>query len=406
MVRIGRKWWARKIVAGHGRTISRPLWPGSVQRFPLAYVRTGPRSSLPAVVIPGGPGLASVLPYRSFRASAVKHGLDVIMIEHRGVGLSGRTAAGVHLPEEALTVELAADDVAAVLDDATVDRAVIVGSSYGSYLAQAVAVRHPDRVEALVLDSPILSVAADLAMTRTYWRRLLWEGEPPAMAGVAQFLRQLVESGEPWHALSAVVQTTFEHAGPVTLERLLRARSRGRLGWLWNGIARLSVELERVRIAFYTEPEAVAGIAYRQLGFGLPPDGHPLDPQLVFAAVAAGQPRYAGEPFDLTVEVPAYSWPTVVVSGDRDLRTPPPVAERIAEFAPRGVLVRLTETGHSALDTHGQALVAVIAATLAGEADRLPLRADQISGSPRRGAAELLRKALSIAVRTAAHSLR
>ncbi|CAN5132271.1 hypothetical protein BH24ACT10_BH24ACT10_19310 [soil metagenome] len=42
-----------------------------------------------------------------------------------------------------MTVELAADDVAAALNDAGLERAVVYGSSYGTYLSQAFSVRHP-----------------------------------------------------------------------------------------------------------------------------------------------------------------------------------------------------------------------------------------------------------------------
>ena len=41
-------------------TVRRPVTPGGTQRFDLFYVRTGPLSAHPVVVIPGGPGVASV----------------------------------------------------------------------------------------------------------------------------------------------------------------------------------------------------------------------------------------------------------------------------------------------------------------------------------------------------------
>lgn len=34
--------------------------------FDLAYVRTGPPTATPMVVVPGGPGLGSVLPYGGY----------------------------------------------------------------------------------------------------------------------------------------------------------------------------------------------------------------------------------------------------------------------------------------------------------------------------------------------------
>ena len=84
--------------------------------FELAYVRIGPRTGTPTVVIPGGPGLGSVLPYRGLRPRAARRGLDLIMVEHRGVGLSRTDLAGRDLPVSAMRVAAVAGDIAAVLD--------------------------------------------------------------------------------------------------------------------------------------------------------------------------------------------------------------------------------------------------------------------------------------------------
>src|SRR5690348_9944804 len=50
-----------------------------------------------------------------------------------------------------VTIEDLADDVACVLDDALVDRAVLIGHSMGVQVALETYRRHPDRVAALVL---------------------------------------------------------------------------------------------------------------------------------------------------------------------------------------------------------------------------------------------------------------
>ena len=68
--------------------------------------------------------------------------------------------------------------------------------------------------------------------------------------------------------------------------------------------------------------------------------------------------------------MPRFGWPTVVISGGRDLTTPPAVAERIADLIPGAVLVRLATTGHSVLDTKESAALPGQAATL----DTLPNR--------------------------------
>jgi pimeloyl-ACP methyl ester carboxylesterase len=162
----------------HGHVLHRPVHGPGGPTFPLTYLRTVGGSGTPIVVLPGGPGVASVVPYAGLRERAALRGLGVLMVEHRGVGLSRRTAAGDDLPVDAVTIGHAVDDLAAVLDDAGVGRAVLYGSSYGTYLAQCFGARHPDRVAGTVLDSPVLSSRA-VHDARADLRRLLWEGTGP-----------------------------------------------------------------------------------------------------------------------------------------------------------------------------------------------------------------------------------
>ena len=68
----------------------------------------------------------------------------VIAIDNRGTGRSDK-------PKRPWTMGTMADDVAAVLDDAGIDKAFVVGISMGGMIAQHVALRHPDRVRGLVL---------------------------------------------------------------------------------------------------------------------------------------------------------------------------------------------------------------------------------------------------------------
>ncbi|MEV4105976.1 alpha/beta fold hydrolase [Nonomuraea sp. NPDC049649] len=89
-------------------------------------MRSGTGRGTPVLMTPGGPGVASVVPYRGLRKQAARRKLDVLMVEHRGVGLSRTDTTGVDLAVEQVTLENAADDLAAVLDAAGVERAVVV----------------------------------------------------------------------------------------------------------------------------------------------------------------------------------------------------------------------------------------------------------------------------------------
>ena len=86
--------------------------------------------------------------------------------------------------------------------------------------------------------------------------------------------------------------------------------------------------------------------------------------------IASGDmPDFESEPFDLVTAMPKFTWPTAVISGGRDLTTPPAVADRIAELIPGAVLVRLPTAGHSVLDTREQAALRIAAEVCDGGAE-------------------------------------
>jgi proline iminopeptidase len=362
------------------RAVRRPIRPAGDQEFDLFYVRTGRKSVYPLVIIPGGPGAASVALYRGFRRRAASKGLDVIMVEHRGVGMSRHDDSGADLPPEALTIGQVVDDVAAVLDDAQVETAVVYGTSYGTYVAAGVGVRHPHRVHAMILDSPVLS-AHDIDAVREATRRLLWDGDNPETADLAAKVRELVDQDMLSPEATQLAAAVYGFAGPALLRRQLDLLLAGRRA-LWSTLG-IGVRFLFERKAPYRhEPDLVGRIGYRELNYAAAPDGKPLDPAVAFREFAVDTTEFEAEPFDLVDAMPKFSWPTVVISGGRDLITPPVVARRIASLIPGAVLVNLATAGHSVIDLRERAALDIIKATYDGTSSGLPARSKKLDSRP------------------------
>ncbi|OMB94007.1 alpha/beta hydrolase [Mycobacterium sp. NS-7484] len=387
------------------RAVRRPVSPGSDEQFDLFYVRAGRKSAQPAVLIPGGPGVASIQPYRALRRRAALAGFDVIMIEHRGVGMSRHTDAGADLPPAAITVEQVIDDIAAVLDDAGVHQAMVYGTSYGSYLAAGFGVRHRDRVAAMVLDSPVLSTA-DIEAMRAAIRGLLWEGNDPETAALAPKVRRLVAEGTLAAKGGELIGLLYGFGGAALLDRQLDLLLRGRTV-VWSALRRLS-GLSTRKAPYRNEVDLVGRIAFRELNYAGVPDGLPLDPALDMADMIGSAKFYEpfeAEPFDLTAELPGFDWPTVVLSGGRDLTTPPAIAERIAQLVPGAVLVRMPTVVHSVLDTRERAAFAVIRAVKEGAAEQLSAVAAELDALPARAVVRTAVRAISVAIAVEAVTL-
>ncbi|HXL60765.1 MAG TPA: alpha/beta fold hydrolase [Mycobacterium sp.] len=353
---------------------------GGDDEFDLFYVRTGRKSPHPLVIIPGGPGAASIALYRGFRRRAAAEGLDVIMVEHRGVGMSRHDDSGADLPPDALTIDQVVDDVAAVLEDAQVDNAVIYGTSYGTYVAAGVGVRYPDRVHGMILDSPVLS-ANDIDAVRDATRRLLWDGGTAETADLAPKVRQLVDQEMLSPAATQLAAAVYGLAGPRVLRRQLDLLLAGRR-WLWSAMDRAARFLFERKAPYRHERDLVGRIGYRELNYGAVPDGKPLDPAVAFREFATDATEFEAEPFDLVDEMPKFTWPTVVISGGRDLITPPAVAYRIASLIPGAVLVNLATAGHSVIDLREHAALAIVKATYDGASAGLPARANKLDSTP------------------------
>ncbi len=115
-------------------------------RFPRIYYRVERPvpSTEPPVVFIQGLGLSSRFWFDVPALVRAETGRTTVILDNRGTGQSDR----VRRP---CTIATMADDVIAVLDDNSIEKAVIVGISLGGMVAQEVALRHPSRTAGLVL---------------------------------------------------------------------------------------------------------------------------------------------------------------------------------------------------------------------------------------------------------------
>jgi proline iminopeptidase len=106
---------------------------------------------------------------------------------------------------------------------------------------------------------------------------------------------------------------------------------------------------------------------------------------------------FDAEPYNLIAAMPKFSWPTVVVSGGRDLITPRAVAEEIVSLIPNSVLVDLATAGHSAIDARERAALDIVEALYDGDISPLTARGTELDAVPASLAIRLLIGALGAA---------
>lgn len=362
------------------RSLRRP-YMGAVPAFDLAYLRPAPGRGPVVLQIAGGPGIAVPLMYRSFRTDAAERGLDVIMVEHRGVGLSRAALDGTDLPREAITSSAVVDDLLAVLDAEGIDQAIISGASYGSYLAAALAVTAPERVAGLVLDSTVLG-AADVHEVRAWSRALLRDGAIPEAAHVARKIRILLERDhlDP-DPLGQAATTLFEAGGTDLLERWLDQLVVRRSPLMLRTVRAIQAHDTGQRLPHVVEVDLVAQIAYGELDYAAEPDGKIFDPSPMLAM--AGAPPFTGEHFALRRQLTGVTAPAVVIGGSRDLRTPPTIAALAARTLPDALRLEIPGHGHSALDTRPGVLLDVLCALGEGRRDDLAGRGAELAARHR-----------------------
>lgn len=114
----------------------------------LAATADGPRERPALIVLHGGPGFDhwALRGYFDRFADVVQ----VIYLDHRG---NGRSRGGNGSDPTHWNLKQWGDDIAAFADALGLDRPIVLGQSFGGFVAQSYAIRHPGHARGLIFSS-------------------------------------------------------------------------------------------------------------------------------------------------------------------------------------------------------------------------------------------------------------
>ncbi|HLL22691.1 MAG TPA: alpha/beta hydrolase [Kofleriaceae bacterium] len=194
-----------------------------------------------------------------------------------------------------VTIEDLADDVACVLDDALVERAVLIGHSMGVQVALETYRRHPDRVAGLVL-----------------------------VCGAPSHPLKTFRGSDVLEDVLPVVQKWIQRV-PGVINRVTRAVLPTRLAY--EVASRLEIRRELIDPAdFMPYLEGMARIDAR-----------------LFVAMLSAAGQHSAEDLLPTIDVPV-----LVVAGGRDGFTPPERSRAMANAIPGAELLEIENGSHTA----------------------------------------------------------
>jgi pimeloyl-ACP methyl ester carboxylesterase len=376
----------------------------------------------------GGPGQAAI-PFAAKIALNIAPALatrDLVVFDQRGTGASNQLrCAGTSTPSSCAnsigpsraffrTAE-SVEDIEQIRVQGGYSKLVLYGTSYGTKVAEAYAAKYPQNVEALVLDSVVLPEGPDVFDRSTFQR------VGPALRALCASNRCRGITGDPRGDMAALVRRLERTPirGPVvtstghTIRRSLtatdivdvllqgdfdpslRADMPAAVRSALRGDVRPILRLrERAGAGESNDDTISVGLfATTTCEEGVFPWDHADPPQIrADEAVRAAQsiPRAELGPFDARVALlsgtaplcvtwpnaapnpvapgPLPNVPTLIISGEADLRTPFTDARRLAARIPDAQFIGVPFVGHSVLggDTSGCAQRAV-AAFFAGQ---------------------------------------
>jgi pimeloyl-ACP methyl ester carboxylesterase len=250
----------------------------AVDGGPLATYRLGAaRADAPAVLAIHG--ITSTSRTWLATARALNDRVALIAVDLRGRGASSALPPPVGLDAHAR-------DMLAVLDAAGLQRAVVVGHSLGAYIAARLAVRHPERVAALVLVDGGLTIRESVGAEPA---RFVEDFLGPTFERLQMTFESLAAYQAWWAAHPAVVNADVSRADLDAYAAHDLAGEPPRM--------RSSITPEVVRddgLDLFGEPDAArltVPAVFLCAPRGMVDDPHPMQPLADVEAWAAGDPQ-------------------------------------------------------------------------------------------------------------------
>lgn len=130
--------------------IHEPMERTEVEGRPVAYHVVGRRGATPLLLINGGPGFDHRFHHLSPAWKQLATSRPVIFFDQPGTGESWHVGLG-----DPIAIADVLDSIDAVRRATGAEKVALLGHSWGGYLALAYALRHPERVERIVLANSI-----------------------------------------------------------------------------------------------------------------------------------------------------------------------------------------------------------------------------------------------------------
>ncbi|GHU63192.1 alpha/beta hydrolase [Spirochaetia bacterium] len=194
----------------------------------IAYVELGKKNNPPIVLLHGVTD--SYISYSQVAPRLADMGFWVIVPELRGHGKSDKPQNGIY------TIDIHTEDINALLEQLNIKNAHITGHSLGSFIAQNLAVEHPDKVSSLTLIGTAGVAEGNEVLTG------MIEGDDtfPGINHITEFSDEFIVD---WTISSnydkAFIQKTYEHAKNLPVYVWVNA---------FNGIANKPETLSKITV--------------------------------------------------------------------------------------------------------------------------------------------------------------